>query len=95
MSSVNLWRVRLFAAAIDPVTGRTLWMRSDVNSRSHVFGDEQHIYVVNMGVNSKANGTRVFRAYDGVSVRAPDFSTPYNERVRLVGRNIPLAHPQS
>src|SRR5262249_30437682 len=32
--------------AIDPVTGRTLWTRSDVSSRSHVFGDDSHVYAV-------------------------------------------------
>ena len=43
-------------AAVDPVTGRTLWTRSDVNSRTHVFGDEQHIYVVNMGGQGRGDG---------------------------------------
>src|SRR5262249_34591305 len=31
--------------AVDPITGRTLWTRSDVSSRYHIFGDEQNIYV--------------------------------------------------
>jgi outer membrane protein assembly factor BamB len=74
--------------AIDPVSGRTLWERSDVTSQSHIFGDEQHVYVVGMGARGGATGTRVFRAYDGVSVRVPDFSVPYDHRVRMLGRNI-------
>src|SRR5262249_15445827 len=74
--------------AIDPVTGRTLWTRSDVNSRSHVFGDEQYIYVVGMGAGDSATATRAFRAYDGVTVRVPEFANAYQNRVRLVGRNI-------
>jgi outer membrane protein assembly factor BamB/tetratricopeptide (TPR) repeat protein len=74
--------------AIDPVSGRTLWTRSDVNSRCHIFGDEQHIYVVGMGASGGATGSRVFRAYDGVSVRVPEFSNHYEQRVRMIGRNI-------
>jgi outer membrane protein assembly factor BamB len=75
--------------AVDPVSGRTLWTRSDVHSGSHVFGDEQHIYVVGMAPGSeRATGSRVFRAYDGVSVKAPDFSAAYEQRLRMVGRNI-------
>jgi outer membrane protein assembly factor BamB len=74
--------------AIDPVTGRTLWTRSDVNSRAHVFGDEQYIYVVGMGENNKPTGSRVFRAYDGVSVRVPEFSGIYEQRMRVMGHHI-------
>ncbi|MFO0879083.1 MAG: PQQ-binding-like beta-propeller repeat protein [Gemmataceae bacterium] len=74
--------------AIDPFTGRILWSRSDVNSRSHVFGDDQHIYVVAVGDNGNASGTRVFRAYDGVSVKTLDFSHVYQHRVRVQGRTI-------
>lgn len=74
--------------AVDPVSGRTLWERSDVNSRSHVFGDDQYVFVVAAGEDGSASGTRVFRAYDGVSVRLPDFSRAYNSRLRVHGRTI-------
>jgi hypothetical protein len=74
--------------AIDPVTGRTLWTRNDVNSRAHVFGDEHNIYVVGMGENNKPTGSRVFRAYDGVSVKVPEFSNVYENRLRVMGRHI-------
>jgi outer membrane protein assembly factor BamB len=73
--------------AIDPVSGRKLWERTDVSSRSHIFGDEQHVYVVGMGTTG-ATGTRVFRAYDGVSVKVPEFSQVYDQRIRMLGRNI-------
>jgi len=53
-----------------------------------VFGDEQYIYVVPMGDNNKATGSRVFRAYDGVSVRVPEFSGIYEQRTRVMGRHI-------
>lgn len=74
--------------AIDPLTGRTLWSRSDVSSRHHVFGDESHIYVVGQAEDGSASGTRVFRAYDGVSVKAPDFSNTFQKRLRVQGGTI-------
>jgi tetratricopeptide (TPR) repeat protein len=74
--------------AVDPITGRTLWTRTDVNSRTKVFGDEQHVFVVNLNEKNEAAGTRVFRAYDGVSVKVPDFSTVFDRRTRIVGRTI-------
>lgn len=74
--------------AVDPVSGRTLWTRTDVTSRSHIFGDDQYIYVVNIGDNNNASGTRVFRAYDGVSVKTRDFTDVFQHRVRVQGRNI-------
>ncbi len=75
--------------AIDPVTGRTLWTRSDVNSRR-----EPHFSVTiststrgrHGGSSGGATGTRVFRAYDGVSVKVPDFSQQYDQRIRMLGR---------
>jgi len=74
--------------AIDPVTGRTLWTRSDVNSRTQVFGDDHNIYVVGIDDAGSAVGSRVFRAYDGVSVNVRDFAGTYDKRVRMLGRNI-------
>ncbi|MFO0926753.1 MAG: PQQ-binding-like beta-propeller repeat protein [Gemmataceae bacterium] len=74
--------------AVDPVSGRTLWERGDVSSRSNVFGDDQYVYAVGIGEDGNASGTRVFRAYDGVSVRLPDFSRAYNSRLRVHGRTI-------
>ena len=74
--------------AVDPVSGRVLWTRSDVSSRSHIFGDDQHVFVVEMSQENKPAYTRVFRAYDGSSVRAPDFREAYEDRIRLVGRDI-------
>jgi len=74
--------------AVDPITGQVRWTRSDVNSRTQVFGDDQYIYVVGISEAGSAVGTRVFRAYDGVSVRVPDFANQYDKRVRMVGRNI-------
>jgi hypothetical protein len=74
--------------AIDPITGREKWVRTDVGSRSHVFGDDKYVYVVSLNASGQANGTRVYRAHDGISVKADDFSEAYNNRVRIMGSRI-------
>ena len=74
--------------AIDPVTGRTLWTRTDINSRSHIFGDKENVYVVNLTDDNKPSGTRVLRAYDGVTVKAKDFTGLYTARAGVQGRSI-------
>ena len=74
--------------AIDPVSGRVLWTRTDVSPSSRLFGDDQHVFVVEMAENGKPASTRVFRTYDGATVAAPDFRQAYEDRIRLVGRDI-------
>jgi outer membrane protein assembly factor BamB/tetratricopeptide (TPR) repeat protein len=77
--------------AVDPVTGRTLWARSDINSRSSIFGDDQYLYVVNLDNEGNATSTRALRAHDGVSVRVREFAKAYQKRARMLGRNILVA----
>ncbi len=77
--------------AIDPVTNKTLWTRTSVNSRCQIFNDDQYVYVVEMNAEGQAASTLVLRAYDGVSVNVPDFATLYQKRVRQVGRNLLLS----
>lgn len=76
---------------IDPVTGRTLWTRSDVSPRCQMFGDEQYIYLVEVGKDGSMGGSRAFRAADGVSVRVPEFASLFQKRIRTIGRNILLS----
>jgi outer membrane protein assembly factor BamB len=81
--------------AVDPVSGRVLWTRSDVSPRSRIFGDDQHVFVVEMSSDAKSVpvSTRVFRLYDGATVKAPDFHDQYDpeRRIRLIGRDILVA----
>src|SRR5262249_46456307 len=74
--------------AVDPLSGRVLWTRSDVSPRNHVFSDEDNVYVVEIDAAGNPSTTRAFRAYDGVTVRVPDFTAVYSKRVRTVGRNL-------
>src|SRR5207248_1475174 len=78
---------------IDPVSGRTLWTRSDISARNRIFGDEQVIYVVEQNTEGKATATRALRAYDGVSVKIADFSDKYEKRLGLHGRRILFSEP--
>src|SRR5262249_54519439 len=76
--------------AIDPITGRTLWVRGDraVTSRAHLFGDEQTVYVVEMNQSNNPTGTRALRAHDGAALSVPDFGSVYQLRQRVIGRTI-------
>jgi outer membrane protein assembly factor BamB len=80
---------------VDPVNGRTLWTRSDVGTRNRIFGDDQIIYVVELNAEGKPSSTRALRAYDGVSVKIPDFSALFAEekRVQMDGRNLLVSEP--
>jgi outer membrane protein assembly factor BamB len=77
--------------AIDPFTGKTLWTRSDVTTRCRLFGDDRHIYLVELDNNNTAATTRCFRAEDGVSVPVPSFATLYQKRQRVAGRELLLS----
>jgi outer membrane protein assembly factor BamB len=76
--------------ALDPITGRTVWTRSDVDPHSHIFGDEDTLYIVDMG-ESGPSATKAMRASDGVSVKVPDFAALYQKRVRVLGATLLLS----
>ncbi|MFL5244478.1 MAG: PQQ-binding-like beta-propeller repeat protein [Gemmataceae bacterium] len=77
--------------AIDPTNGRTLWNRIGVTAHSHVFGDSQHVYVVEMD-NGKPGASKVLRAYDGVEVKGvPNFGELYAKRLAIRGRHFLLS----
>jgi hypothetical protein len=74
---------------VDPLSGATLWSRSDITSNDRLFGDEQYILAVEVNRDGQAQIGRVFRAQDGVRVQpTADFAAAYQNRVRTVGRNI-------
>jgi outer membrane protein assembly factor BamB/tetratricopeptide (TPR) repeat protein len=77
--------------ALDPLTGKTLWTRNDVPSRCRLFGDDQHIYLVELDASGAASATRAFRAQDGASVPVPNFAALYQKRQRIVGREMLVA----
>ncbi len=76
--------------AVDPLTGKTLWTRSDVSSRSILFSEGKHIFVVDMTPENNPSATRVLRAYDGVSVKVPDFAPFFSKKERIIGGKLLL-----
>ncbi len=79
-------------SALDPLTGRTLWSRMDVNSRNYLFSDEDYVFVVELDNQNPPHSTRVFRAADGISVTtAPDFAALFAKRLQVFGRYLLLS----
>jgi outer membrane protein assembly factor BamB len=78
-------------AALDPLTGKTLWTRNDVPMRCRLFGDDKHIYLVEMDNTGTATNTRAFRAQDGASVAVPPFAALFQKRQRVLGRELLVA----
>ncbi|MFN4260330.1 MAG: PQQ-binding-like beta-propeller repeat protein [Gemmataceae bacterium] len=76
--------------ALDPVHGHVLWEKSDVSPRSLIFGDYQHVYLVETTNDGTPTATRALRASDGVTVEVPPFAELYQRRLRVVGRNLLL-----
>jgi outer membrane protein assembly factor BamB len=72
--------------AVDPVSGQTLWTRSDVPASSYVFGDAQRVYIVEG--NQGQGVSRALRAEDGVAVDVPAFAGPFQNRIRTLGGKI-------
>src|SRR5260370_26355945 len=77
--------------ALDPVQGTTLWTKTDVNSHTQVFGDDQHVFLIDVNNGSAAAGTgRAIRAHDGAPVSGPDFAALFQRQLALVRRNFLL-----
>jgi hypothetical protein len=72
--------------ALDPLSGRTLWTRSDIPSRCRLFGDDQHVFLVEMDRNNVPANTRAFRAQDGSTVPVPNFAAQFQRRQRVLGQ---------
>ncbi len=80
---------------LDPITGRTLWTRSDVSMRNHLFTDGEYLFLVEVGEQDLARSTRVLRLSDGSPVRAPDFTEAFKNRVRPLGHSLLLSETGS
>jgi outer membrane protein assembly factor BamB/tetratricopeptide (TPR) repeat protein len=83
-------------SALDPLSGRILWSRSDVDPRNYLFTDEDYVFVVELEQqNNNPHATRVFRAADGISVKVADFSALFAKRLQVLGRNLLLSEPEA
>jgi len=73
---------------LDPLRGTPLWTKMDVPAQSRVFGDEQHLFLVQEAPGGATGAGRVLRAIDGASVEVADFGQIYQNRIRVAGRRI-------
>lgn len=78
---------------LDPLRGNLLWKKIDVPSSSRVFGDDQHLFVIEIGEGGAVAATRVLRASDGEPVDAPNFMAEFQNRIRTFGRRILTVTP--
>jgi outer membrane protein assembly factor BamB/tetratricopeptide (TPR) repeat protein len=71
--------------AVDPLTGAVLWHRAGLGQRLRIFGDGEHLAVVELNGDGTATATRLLRLADGSAVKAADFSALYGSRLRELG----------
>lgn len=68
---------------VDPLTGKTLWIRHDVDPMSEIFGDEEYLFIS----PPASERTIVLRASDGEQVKIVAIPK-VEERVASFGRKI-------
>jgi outer membrane protein assembly factor BamB len=69
-------------------TGEVRWTREDVkNGATHVFGDREQVYLAEVKDGIPA-ATRVLRAIDGSTIKAPDFTAAYQRKLRIVDGSL-------
>ncbi len=73
---------------VDPLTGKTMWTRNDIGLNSHVFGNDQYLFVADANDGGAVGVGRVFRANDGQIMRFPDFSAAFSNRIRMLDHQI-------
>ncbi|MCI0462193.1 MAG: hypothetical protein L0Z62_35015 [Gemmataceae bacterium] len=78
---------------LDPLRGNVMWSKPAVQPQAELFGDDQHIFLVDVGTSGVAGPTQVLRASDGGPVEARNFSHLYRHRLRVQGSKILAADP--
>jgi outer membrane protein assembly factor BamB len=77
--------------ALDPVDGSVLWTKTDVSPHTQIFGDEEHVYLIDVRDNKAVGSGRALRGRDGATVSVPDFTGPFQQRQKIVdGRLLVL-----
>jgi outer membrane protein assembly factor BamB/tetratricopeptide (TPR) repeat protein len=81
--------------ALDPLRGTVLWTKTDVLARAEVFGDAEHIYVVDMNADGSPGHGRALRAHDGATVDVPAFGKLHQRKLRIVDGRLLLSEEES
>jgi outer membrane protein assembly factor BamB len=84
-----LTREGLVALDLNRPGPSVLWTKSDVSVRAEVFGDDEHVYVVESN-GEGGRAVRALRAQDGVAVSVPDFGPLFGRKIRTLGRCLLL-----
>ena len=69
--------------AVDPVTGRKMWLREDVRGDSRVHAMGGNLLVVEMDTDGSPKATRMVRAADGVVVPSTDLAQAYRRKLQV------------
>jgi outer membrane protein assembly factor BamB len=77
--------------ALDPVKGNVLWTKTDLAQQTHLFGDDQYIYLIEVRDGNQVSAARAIRGQDGASVEVPDFADAYRHRQRVLGGRLFVA----
>lgn len=67
-----------------------LWIKSDVSLKADVFGDDQHVFIVDGGGDGVPATARALRAQDGVATPVPEFAALFSRRIRTIGGRLQL-----
>src|SRR5204863_3832501 len=79
-----------------PLRGTVMWTKLSVPPQTEIFGDEQHIYLVETAPNGSVVGIgRAVRAIDGGQVDVKDFGYLFKHRLRVLGRHLLVADPSA
>jgi outer membrane protein assembly factor BamB len=79
-------------SGLDPVEGKTLWIKSDIAPNTQMFGDDEMLYLVEIR-NEKVVSARAVRGCDGSEVKVPDFSFAFQHRQRIIGGRLLVSEP--
>src|SRR5262249_45886151 len=77
-------------AAVDTLTGRTRWLRTDVPARYDLFGDAEHVFLVEVTAEGKPVSSRALDAASGSPMEVPDFTATYAGRHGVLRRHLLL-----
>jgi outer membrane protein assembly factor BamB/tetratricopeptide (TPR) repeat protein len=75
--------------ALDPIKGAVLW-KKDVPTGSFLFGDADHVFIVEANESGSPSKAMAIRAADGVTVNVPEFANLFHpsRRLKIIGRHI-------
>lgn len=78
---------------VDPLRGATVYTKADIGPENRCFGDDQYLFLIEGSDAGSVGAGRTLRANDGEQLNVPDYSTVYQQKIRIMGRRILAAGP--